>query len=411
MSKQPLNLAQVFNLSHKYNFVFFLDALTKIYNGVEVAPFSLEIRPNYNCNLDCKFCYNKLLRRDLGYFSIHKDHWFHILRRIEDGPLLKNIILNGGGEPLMYDHRRLHSLFKLAKEKDILMTVVTNGTPLGRRMIDLLKDNNCLINISIKSTDRDGFVSVTGKDLFMKQIDNLNYYLQMRKRSNNHVVVARYVFAEPLNPEFDIENFTCFLNKLFEKGLDVFLVTFSNPYFAIHNSKSRSYSTLYKKLINDKDISSLVLQGRVRFNNLRYLIEDYPDVYCVNYVNRTNVDIKFKCYVDKLISVIDPRGTFNCLHQIDEKTSSNLVERYKIANTNICHSCIYYNYNNTITRIMPRIVDYDSEQLKPDYLIKYVTEMFRGIIDNEDLEEMLHFIVYIISSKNIVVKGLPYVLH
>lgn len=382
-----------------------MDKLKKIYSGEEVDPISIEIRPTDLCNLNCKFCYNNSLRISSDFSSIKKDYWISLMQSIEKNDSLKNIILNGGGEPLMYPRILLDSLFKVVKERNILITIVTNGTLLGKWIIDALEDNHCLLNISIKSIDRNGFYFITGKDLYERQMNNLNSLLFMRRHAKNRLIIARYVFAEPINSEFNVELFAYFLMKLFDNGLDAFLITFSNP---LISKKSKSYNVIYKKINKNRNLAALLNQGYIRFSNLRYLSGDYPDV-CSSYSDRNTInDINYLCYLEKIFLIVNQYGQSNCLHNLYNKKN---IFNNDFKRLNSCHSCAYYNYNNNITMALEYFIANGIKKPLPNDFINHVLQIYNGLISNDEFTDMKKFVKYITSSQNPVIQGLPFVLH
>ena len=241
-------------------------------------------------------------------------------------------------------------------------------------------------------------------------MDNIKTFLLAHKQANNRIVVARYVFAEPVNNKFDFECFSNLLMDLFSKGLDAFLITFSNPFSVINNIKSSSYSSIYEKIVDNSDLSLLLDQGRIRFSNLRYLSGSHADIHSYVPTKHSNEDNDFTCYIKKLFSIISPYGTSDCPYILENEHSNN----YQYADMiNVCRSCTYYNINDNIVRALQHIqtTAIDGKMENSERLVEHSTEYFGGFMSNDELSEMIKYIKFITNSSNKVIQGLPYILH
>lgn len=402
MSNPKINISKLLELNHRYGFYFYLDVLRKNYSGLSINPISIEIHPTDKCNLNCNFCYNHTMRLKGNYSFIKRNDWDYILKTIESNISLKNVILNGGGEPLKYPREQLDELFYIIKKNNLLLTLLTNGTLLDASVIQSISGINCLINISIKSISRKDFISITGMDLFELQMKNIHKVLEISRQHNTHLIIARYVFSESTAKNFDVTLFGIFLQHLFEYGLDAFLFTFSRP--SIGN-KSSDYKRIYEKISNNKSLAPLISQGQIRFSNLRYLEGHYPDIRTKNPRKINYEGQQYKCHIKNIFLIFNQHGKSKCIKDLDKNLSNEKME------LNRCNTCIFYFNNLKITSVLDYLEANDIRESTPNGLIHGIRKRNNGFLNDNEFTYIDRYVNFITNSKNPAVRGLPFVLH
>ena len=98
-------------------------------NGKSPGPYSLEIHPTSNCNLNCIMCgsYNK----ETEYISL--SHWLRALKSASRMNV-REVAVCGGGEPLFYQGG-LQKIIEVIKDEGMEGSLTTNGTLLQEDQI------------------------------------------------------------------------------------------------------------------------------------------------------------------------------------------------------------------------------------------------------------------------------------
>ena len=122
----------------------------------------LYIEPTTECNLNCRTCVRNsweepLARMDFTLFS-------ELLKQSLRFPALKRIVFCGIGEPLT--HPRILDMVAAAKEHDLAVTMVSNGTLMDKAMsVELIGLGADRLVISIDGASPETFAGVRGAEL------------------------------------------------------------------------------------------------------------------------------------------------------------------------------------------------------------------------------------------------------
>lgn len=151
-------------------------------------PTKFSISPvGYRCNHNCPMCWrgnisssekSTLVKNELNRLSVqeYKDLFATIPNSI------KNVVIVGGGEPLLYPG--ITDVFKFIKLKNIEGELITNGSLLNGRMSDALVACSWdKIRISINSASIEVFKKVNGASDFDRVINNIKLLLKKRGKS------------------------------------------------------------------------------------------------------------------------------------------------------------------------------------------------------------------------------------
>lgn len=117
----------------------------------------IQIEPTTRCNFTCAFCSG----RHMEQLDLDFDTYKAVIDQI-DG--IKYIELQGEGEPFL--HTEIYDMIRYAKNKNIQISSITNGSLFNPANIEKILDSglNCL-NISIESPDKDEFKKIRGGNL------------------------------------------------------------------------------------------------------------------------------------------------------------------------------------------------------------------------------------------------------
>jgi SynChlorMet cassette radical SAM/SPASM protein ScmF len=131
------------------------------------------------CNLACQHCWISPTYQAHGGSGGHLDYNLFALAIDEGLPLGLQSIKLTGGEPLL--HPDFLRIIDLIKEKELGLTIETNGTLMTNDLANYLKDQSTLSHISVSldgSTDvtHDRFRGVKGS--FEKSLQGIRYLVQ-----------------------------------------------------------------------------------------------------------------------------------------------------------------------------------------------------------------------------------------
>lgn len=124
----------------------------------ETAPVRfLQIEPTTRCNFTCGFCAGRAMpQTDLP--------WERFVAALDAFPGLEHIELQGEGEPLM--HHRFFDMVKLARDRGVKVSIITNGSLFTddaiKKILALGIDK---IAVSIESPDAERFQQIRGGKL------------------------------------------------------------------------------------------------------------------------------------------------------------------------------------------------------------------------------------------------------
>ncbi|KAB2950986.1 tungsten cofactor oxidoreductase radical SAM maturase [Heliorestis acidaminivorans] len=130
------------------------------------------------CNLSCVMCFRRSMKSPQGDMS---EEIFHsILEGTKDFPHLSEIVFGGIGENFVHPH--FLSWVREAREKNLEVTIFTNGTLLDERKIEALLDLDVSrLMISLDSPDPLGYDQIRGHNL-EKLLAHIAAFNEAKKR-------------------------------------------------------------------------------------------------------------------------------------------------------------------------------------------------------------------------------------
>ncbi|MFB3851308.1 MAG: radical SAM/SPASM domain-containing protein [Acidobacteriota bacterium] len=178
------------------------DLFEKAYQKRQLLYAFFEI--TYNCNFNCKFCYNPVFRK--GQEKIKKNlvketpltisEYSAIFEKLKKGGVL--FLTLSGGEPLV--HPQFFEILKEAKKNAFCVRIFSNGSLIDEECARKLKENGAFcIEISIYGSDKESYEETTGRGEDFEKVLNAIKYLK-----NEGIIVY----------------LKCILTKITEKKMD-----------------------------------------------------------------------------------------------------------------------------------------------------------------------------------------------
>ncbi len=163
------------------------------------------------CNLRCSYCPKG---HGIGVDGDHMD--FDLFKNILDQAIqltpMRNVVLTGFGEPLLYP--RIIEAVKYAKEKGAeRIFITTNGILLndsvGKKLLNAgLTD----ITISVNAFSREKYMEINRADKYDEVVANALSFLRYANKANAKANVVVQIL-EKLNSEDDVRGFKAFWKK------------------------------------------------------------------------------------------------------------------------------------------------------------------------------------------------------
>lgn len=165
---------------------------------------SLEIASS--CNLSCIHCppHLKEFKDEVRKFGIMDIDLFNRLMDEIDRNGKRSIALHKDGEPLLHP-KILEILKRVKRNVNHTVYVTTNAHPLKESVSKAILENKIdVMNFSIGAATEEFYSKVRGKN-FKKVIDNIKYFLELRKKSDWKPKVLVQIIRLPQFEEMEAE--------------------------------------------------------------------------------------------------------------------------------------------------------------------------------------------------------------
>jgi MoaA/NifB/PqqE/SkfB family radical SAM enzyme len=153
--------------------------IQKWFDGGKAPPFTLEIWPTFDCNLNCIYCWRQTNIKVENKISGEK--YFELINQAKE-LRVKRIEIDGGGEPMMFP--KIIKLIKEIKENGMIGTMTTNGTLFTKNIIrKFVLEGWDLIAISLDAPDASTQDYLRGrKGCFRRILNTLKWFKFWKKR-------------------------------------------------------------------------------------------------------------------------------------------------------------------------------------------------------------------------------------
>lgn len=142
------------------------------------------------CNFDCKMCYVHLQKKQMrGREELSLDEWKRIIdQAIDAGMIFASL---SGGECLTSPY--FNEIYTYLHSKGIIITILTNGYLLDKKVQFLKKYPPAYIQVSIYGNSEEQYAEVTGKRCYDKVKSNVEYALENGLPVGIAVTTSKYL--------------------------------------------------------------------------------------------------------------------------------------------------------------------------------------------------------------------------
>lgn len=161
-----------------------VESILDVQNGIkkrdEQFPISVELHLTDRCNLNCEWCTDKKLRKNMATLDLELiKKLFHEFSCQKTG-----VTLEGGGEPTLHPYFR--EVVEAGRKADVEMGLISNGTIDISEYVDKLN----WVRISLDSSTKDEYKREKGVDCFEQVLRNLEKMSGLRKPEETFIGVG-----------------------------------------------------------------------------------------------------------------------------------------------------------------------------------------------------------------------------
>ena len=243
------------------------------------------------CNLNCHYCYNK---KYLNNSTMQPE----IVRKIisDFASLGISRVHLAGGEPTI-DYYGLKNYLEECKEKNLILSMATNGTLLSDKICDLLTSNDLLsISVSLDNAIEAKNDETRGKKTYTKIIDGIQRLNKYKAINNSDVELC---FKPVYYPNITKEE----INNLIKISLDLGIqkLKFSNPERCLEHENGY-YGRIKQAYYN----SASLIQECINENKSELLITNITNPYLSDFA--IGIEENKGCIGAQELITINPDG-------------------------------------------------------------------------------------------------------
>ncbi|WP_447984750.1 radical SAM protein [Nitrospira sp. Nam74] len=155
-------------------------------------PTFLQIEPVGQCNLQCRMCPVMFREDSPGTGRPAFMHFEHFIAVIEQFPRLKELHLQGMGEPMM--HPQLFEMVAYAFHKGITVTTNTNLTLMSEgRAEQCVTSGLSVLHVSLDGATAATYEAIRQGAKFQRVVDNIDKVCRAKKRLGSRTPLLRLV--------------------------------------------------------------------------------------------------------------------------------------------------------------------------------------------------------------------------
>jgi len=198
---------------------------------VSKYPHTLIIETTNHCNLSCKMCFHKKMKRKKGFLS--KKTMKILLNNLRNYKI-PHVQLAFGGEPFL--HPKILDYIKEFKKLDIKVEIFTNGLlvnkDISNKIIDLELD---IINFSIDSTNNKTYSKIRRGGNLNIAFKNLKYLSKLKKQLKVKKPFIRLCVTKVKDNRLEIRN--NLFKKKYGKYVDYIYYNYENNWIGSVNNE------------------------------------------------------------------------------------------------------------------------------------------------------------------------------
>lgn len=191
-----------------------------------LMPSVINLELTNRCNLRCVFCDHSSLEGKMRPGEMKTSLLVKLLNEVS-GLNIYELGVVGLGEPLLDTNlgQHLDEISKF-KNKFVRISLNSNGTLMDANKAGLIIGSAVnLVTFSINATSKAVYKKLMGKDLFLKVIDNIKFFIEERHRHNRmDMKISIQCISSSLNNESD-------LRRLFSDYLDDSVIIYNRRVF------------------------------------------------------------------------------------------------------------------------------------------------------------------------------------
>ena len=202
----------------------------------------IEVRPITGCNLKCPFCSVSPKKRERDFVVEPEFLYEELARILQIKTKPAHIFINSQGEPLLYSSIAYLIELMKSRNKVVSVSMVTNGTLLTKKKIDMLKDAGLdTMYVSLHSLNKEKARMLSG-DIDIEPDKILSMIEYAKKKGIEVILTPVVIFGEN---EKDIEELA---RVCLEKGFKIGPQNYLRYRFGEKNFEQKDFQGFYSWL-------------------------------------------------------------------------------------------------------------------------------------------------------------------
>jgi radical SAM protein with 4Fe4S-binding SPASM domain len=305
---------------------------------VNSLPRQINIEVSTSCNLKCKSCFRNYLEGKNTFMPF--DRFKHIIDTVSPDM----ICLVGFGEPML--HPQFFGLLAYAADRNIQVSVTTNGTCLSQNIEDLFSSSLYTLTVSLDAPDRETYAAVRDINAYDRLIEGLEGFKKRNAQMESHLpkLVFHYVVSQ-----HNYRKITDFVNfsSRYKPSLVFFqpLETFSDEsraLLAAEISKTELHSII-------KDAIAMATDKKLH-TNLDFWISNYADIWKKYETSQVKPISRRPCVRPWISSYIDIDGNIYPCCGLSTNTHNIIGNVFRQSFTEIWNSLKYRKFRENICK-------------------------------------------------------------
>ncbi len=305
----------------------------------------IQIEPTTRCNFTCAFCSGRHMKQMDLDFNTYKA----IIDQIAG---IECIELQGEGEPFL--HPQLFDMIQYARNKNIQVCIISNGSLLTANNVDKIIDSGLhSLNISIETLSPEDFKKIRGGNLD-KILEGIKLLMEKKKERGLEIPVVGFSVTILKSTASQLDNiFELYQELELDGGIAIQFLNESKEYSKYYTEKeSREYLTKQEQLLLRRNYYrwQRIIHVNPTIEHFFTKMEQYMKLnggktgYCVWLENA--LFINCQGYATSCVYIKD--GEHLTLGHIEQDGIEKILEtrrkvREKISNCELTSSCSYTN--------------------------------------------------------------------
>jgi MoaA/NifB/PqqE/SkfB family radical SAM enzyme len=295
------------DLYSQYKLLKHLDRLTMLKEKGFSCPIFVDFSITNVCSHNCPLCISfEDRKKGKDGTMVDYNEAKRVINQLKNGDV-KAVYLTGGGDPSC--HPDLEKIIRFIKEKDIEVSLTTNGDNLSKSAIETITECCSWMRVSLDADGPKIYKKTHGMNeaSFNQVISNMSALVDTRKKQNSELVIgASYLLGPHTIPGIYNAAKLC-------KEVGINYIRFRPFFESMSDENKPSLDFVKNNALKKEDIDEMLNQ----FKKCKELNDDnFSASYPANRVDSIHGDVQLgykKCYAAHVMAALDANlGLYPC---------------------------------------------------------------------------------------------------